>query len=210
VHDLIRVLRIRRLSTLGIPLDQMPSLLDNVDDGAEATLNRLDNEIAAQIERLTAQRKLIAQLRCLSATPDVPPELARFLTDVTASTSPDAVRIDRDQTVLLAHLVGTTGMPHLIRFYERMSDPELLPALTEAAVMFDKLGPSATEHELDQYVERFIEAFSPIARALTTDSPDIDLAPAATLFAEYTESVLNPVQQRALSMIGSRLDDLRD
>jgi DNA-binding transcriptional MerR regulator len=210
VHDLIRVLRIRRLSTLGIPLDQMPSLLDNVDDGAEATLNRLDNEIAAQIERLTAQRKLITQLRSLSATPDVPPELARFLTDVTASTSPDAVRIDRDQTVLLAHLVGTTGMPHLIRFYERMSDPELLPALTEAAVMFDKLGPSATEHELDQYVERFIEAFSPIARALTTDSPDIDLAPAATLFAEYTESVLNPVQQRALSMIGSRLDDLRD
>ncbi len=210
VHDLIRVLRIRRLAALGIPLEQMPSLLDDDGHGAEAMLDRLDDEIAAQIERLTAQRKLIAQLRDLSATPDVPPELARFFSDITASTSPDAVRIDRDQTVLLAHLVGATGMPHLVRFYERMSDPELLPAMTETAATFDKLGPRTTENELEQYVNRFIEVFSPIAQVLTTEAPDMDLSPAAGLFAEYTESVLNPVQQQALSMIGRRLDTLRD
>lgn len=79
VHDLIRVLRIRRLATLGIPLDQMPRLLDDEDDGAGEILNRLDDEIAAQIGHLTAQRELIAQLRILQAAPDIPPELAPFL-----------------------------------------------------------------------------------------------------------------------------------
>jgi DNA-binding transcriptional MerR regulator len=209
VHDLIRVLRIRRLAALGIPLEQMPGLLDDEDPGADAVLDRLDDEIAAQIERLTAQRELIGQLRLLSATPDVPPELARFLGDITAASSPDAARIDRDQTVLLAHLVGTTGMPHLVRFYERMSDPELLPAMTETAAAFDKLGTDTTENGLEQYVDRFIDVFSPIATALSTEAPDMDLSPAASLFAEYTESVLNPIQQQALSMIGRRLDDLR-
>lgn len=209
VHDLIRVLRIRRLAALGISLDQMPSLLDDEDHGDGLVLDRIDDEIAAQIERLTAQRRLIAQLRVLSVSPDVPPELARFLADINASTPPDVVHIDRDQSVLLAHLVGTTGMPHLVRFYERMSDPELLPAMAETAATFDKLGPETTESELEQYVERFIDVFSPIARALATDAPDMDLSPAASLFAEYTESVLNSAQQHALSMIGKRLDDLQ-
>jgi DNA-binding transcriptional MerR regulator len=54
VHDLIRVLRIRRLAALGISLEQMPSLLDDEDHGAGLVLDRLDDEIAAQIERLTA------------------------------------------------------------------------------------------------------------------------------------------------------------
>lgn len=210
VHDLIRVLRIRRLAALGIPLNQMPSLLDDEGHGVEATLDRLDDEISAQIGCLTTQRELIARLSVLSATPDVPPELARFLGDITASTSPDAVRIDRDQTVILAHLVGTGGMPHPVRFYERMSNPELLPAMTETAATFDKLGPETTKNELEQYIDRFIEVFSPITRALATDAPDMDLSPAASLFAEYTESVLNDVQQQALSMIGGRLDGLRD
>jgi len=210
VHDLIRVLRVRRLAALGIPLEQMPRLLDDDDHGAGAVLDRLDEEITSQIERLTAQRALIAQLRVLSATPDVPPELAKFLGDIAGSASPGAVRIERDQTILLAHLVGVTGMPHLVRFYERMSDPELVPAMTETASTFDGLGPDTTAEELEQYVDRFIDVFSPIARTLTTEAPDLDLSPAEKLFAEYTESVLNPVQQRALSMIGRRLDDHRD
>lgn len=209
VHDLIRVLRIRRLATLGIPLDQMPRLLDDDDDGAGEILNRLDDEIAAQIGHLTAQRELIAQLRILPAAPDIPPELARFLGTAT-SMPPDLARIDRDQTILLAHLVGTAGMPHLIGFYERMSDPALLPALTETAAAFDTLGPETTEEELQQYVERFIDVFSPIAQALTAAAPNLDVSPAANLFEEYTASVLNTVQQQALAMIGTRLDALRD
>jgi DNA-binding transcriptional MerR regulator len=167
VHDLIRVLRIRRLAALGIPLDEVPRLLDDENHGAPDVLDRLDEEFAAQIERLTAQRALIAQLRVLSITPDVPPELARYLGATTPLMSADQARMDRDQTVLLAHLVGTTGMPHLIRFYERLSDPELLPALTETAATFEKLGPATTEAELAQYVDRFIEVFSPLAGTLS-------------------------------------------
>lgn len=113
VHDVIRVLRIRRLSGIGVPLERMTELLDdnNNDDGdgalpdSERLLDELDTELAAQIDRLGKQRQLIARIRELGAAPDVPPELAPFLAMSAASLSPELARFDREATVLLAHLV---------------------------------------------------------------------------------------------------------
>lgn len=79
VHDLIRVLRIKRLASLGVPLERMPDLLDDARDDAGQLLDELDAELAAQIDRLTQQRDLIARLRDHNAAPDLPPELAPFL-----------------------------------------------------------------------------------------------------------------------------------
>lgn len=76
VHDLIRVLRIKRLASLGIPLERMPDLLNDTAVGGEGLLDELDTELAGQIQRLTGQRELIARLRVHNAPPDLPLELA--------------------------------------------------------------------------------------------------------------------------------------
>ena len=206
VHDLIRVLRIRRLAALGIALEDMPNLLD--EDGAEtpAMLDRLDAELAAQIERLTAQRALIAQLRGLPTTPDLPPELAAFMGTFSGHLSPELEQMDRDQTVLLAHLVGEEGMPHLVGYYEQLSDPALVPQIIAIAAEFRELDEHTSQDRFDAFIERFVTTFEQVVEAFRTDAPDLNLSDAARLFDEYSASMLNPTQQRAMAVVGERLD----
>lgn len=209
VHDLIRVLRIKRLAALGIPLEQMPALLDQTSDQSTELLDEIDQELAEHIARLTAQRELIAQLQNAKAAPDLPPDLAHFLTAyASGGLSPTMAQIDRDQTVLLAHLVGTEGMPHLVNFYERISDPDLLPAITRITAQFDGLTSDTSEEELGRFVDEFVTTFTPMVRELNTTAPDLAPAGATGLFAEYTTDVLNRTQQHALELIGTRLDDI--
>lgn len=98
--DLVRVLRIKRLASLGMSLQQVKHMLESESSAQEASplsdgeshaaalaisdaaasgrasadvLAALDAELAAQIERLQERRRVIAELRERSIDPDVPP-----------------------------------------------------------------------------------------------------------------------------------------
>lgn len=204
VHDLIRVLRIRRLASLGIPLERMPDLLDDTSDDAGELLDELDAELAAQIDRLTAQRDVIARLRTSNAAPDLPPELAPFLAVFAAGMSPELATFDRDQSVLVAHVVGEEGMPHLARFYERLSDPARIPAVADVSRRFGRLGPDSTEQEIAELIESFMTTFAPVVAELAASEPPIELGAAADVVAEHISDLLNEQQQRALEGFAGR------
>ncbi|WP_051433412.1 MerR family transcriptional regulator [Promicromonospora kroppenstedtii] len=72
VRHLARLLRITRLTELGVPLAELPDLLDDPDAVADL-LDRLDEEAAAGIRRLISRRAVIAVLRQHGAVPDLPP-----------------------------------------------------------------------------------------------------------------------------------------
>lgn len=211
VHDLIRVLRIRRLASLGIPLERMPDLLDDLGDDAGELLDELDAELAQQIDRLTTQRRLIARLRDQNAAPDLPPELAPFLAVFAAAgLPPELVKIDRDQSVLLAHLVGEDGMPHLAGFYRRLSDPGLAPAVAGISERFGRLGPDSTEQDIAELVESFMTIFAPVIEDFAAAESLIDLTGGAGLVSEYAADLLNERQRRALEAIEDRLGEPRE
>lgn len=206
VHDLIRVLRIKRLASLGIPLERMPDLLDDTNDDAVELLDELDMELAAQIDRLTAQRDVIARLRAAGAAPDLPPELAPFLAVFAASgVTPELAKYDRDQSVLLAHLAGDDGLPHITRFYERLSEPGLVPVVADVSERFGRLGPDSTERDIAELIESFMTTFAPVVAELAATEPPIDLTAAADIFAQHTSDLLNEQQQRALEELEGRL-----
>ncbi|GGM08525.1 MULTISPECIES: MerR family transcriptional regulator [Micromonospora] len=207
VHDLIRVVRIKRLASVGIPLERMPALLDDAAvDGGEL-LEVLAAELTGQIDRLTAQRDLVLRLRAQNAAPDLPPELAPFLAVfATAGLSPHLARLDRDQSVLLAHLVGVDGMPHLERFYQRISTSTAAPAVVDLARRFDRLGPDSTEPEVTAFVDSFVATVRPLLDELADGSVLHDLNGAAGLVDEYTTDVLNEQQRHALTSIAAVLD----
>jgi DNA-binding transcriptional MerR regulator len=145
VRDLITLLQVKRLAALGVPLEQIPAALDSAEGGHSALLDNLDRELEAQIDRLTAQRALVAQLRSTSAAPDLPldlpPELGPFLAQwARANPSPELAKIDRDQSILLAHLAGAEGMPHLVSMFERMTDPTFLADMARLVGRFEALG----------------------------------------------------------------------
>ncbi|WP_454119108.1 MerR family transcriptional regulator [Microbacterium lacticum] len=205
VHDLIRVLRIKRLASLGIPLERMPDLLDDTGDDAGELLDELDAELAAQIDRHTAQRGVIARLRASNAAPDLPPELAPFLAVFATGVSPELAKFDRDQSVLVAHLAGDGGIQHIARFYERLSEPDLVPAVAAVSERFGQLGPDSTERDIAELIESFMTTFAPVVTELAASQPPIDLTAAADIFAEHTSDLLNEQQQRALEELEGRL-----
>ncbi|MFI2485327.1 MerR family transcriptional regulator [Promicromonospora kroppenstedtii] len=210
VQSLVRVLRIKRLAALGIPLDRMPALLDDSagpDADPRKLLDELDLELAEQMDRLAAQRALIARLREHSVAPDLPPELAPFFAVfATADLSPELVRADRDQSVLLAHLVGDDAMPFLERFYERLARPEMVPAVTEIAERFARLGPGSTDEESAALAEKFVLTFRPVLTELVAAGEHIDLSGSAELVGEYTSGQLNEQQLRMIERLEGRFE----
>lgn len=208
VHDLIRVLRVKRLASLGIPLERMPDLLDDTSDDAGELLDELDMELAAQIDHLSGQRDIIARLRASKAAPDLPPELAPFFAaSAAAGITPELAKFDRDQSVLLAHLAGADGMPYVARFYKRLSEPDLVAAVANISDRFGRLGADSTKQDIAALIEMFTTTFAPVVAELAASEPPIDLSPAADMFAEHTTDLLNPQQRHVLEELERRLSE---
>lgn len=219
VHDLVRVLRIKRLASLGIPLDRMRALLDDAavpparragapDPGAGPLLDELDAELAGQIERLQRKRELIALLRLHGTSPDLPPELAPFVAVFQGDeVTPEIARLDHDQSVLLAHFVGEDGMGHVSRLYARIASPDLAPSVSAFSARFGALSAESTDDEVQALVEDFLAVFGPVLAEFVDAGADIDLGGASELFASHTHDVLSEPQQRALAEMGRRVDE---
>ncbi|MDV2475527.1 hypothetical protein F8M49_09195 [Rhodococcus zopfii] len=62
-QDLIRVLRIKRLSALGLSLKSMPPLLDEHRTDTADSWDELDRELREEISKLSYQRRLLARAR---------------------------------------------------------------------------------------------------------------------------------------------------
>ena len=213
VHHVVRLLRIKRLAALGIPLERMPAMLDNDASSQADLLEQLDADIDAQIARLQAQKTLIGLARLHEAAPDLPPELAQSLARFAASgASAEMTRIDRDQVILLAHLAGDAGIDRLATVYGRLAEPDVLTGVAAFNRRFEELADDASETEVDALVTGFVEQFAPLMAELGdgNDEPLFDEAAAATLFDAYQADVLNRAQRRTLAQLTERLERLAE
>ncbi|WP_217134155.1 MerR family transcriptional regulator [Leucobacter chinensis] len=216
VHDLIRVLRIKRLSSLGIALEQMPDLLDQPETpisdpqtGTQELLAQLDEELVSEIERLQQQRALIEQLRSHLAAPDTPPEIAPFLTALTTEDLPAWYgSFDRDQAVLLAHFAGEGGMNHLVELYRQLSSEEFAPAVSSMNRRFAELGDNTSEDEISDLVEHFLKVFAPLITSYAAHESPFEATGAADLLAQHSADVLNRQQRAVLLQLETRLSEL--
>jgi DNA-binding transcriptional MerR regulator len=71
VDHLVRLLRIRRLADLGVPLGDAAELLEQ-DEASPEALEALDRELAKQIEQLQRARSAISALRAGNAPAHIP------------------------------------------------------------------------------------------------------------------------------------------
>jgi DNA-binding transcriptional MerR regulator len=207
VLDLVRLLRIKRLASIGIPLERMSEVLDS-DSSQAALLDELEAAVDDEISRLSAQKALIAVIRAGEADPDVPPTLAPFVKLLSADPGAPS-RSDREHSVLLAHLAGETGMQKLVEVYGRMADPAVRDLAIEATRRFEALTEESDGTALDDLVEAFLAWFAPLAAEL---GPTLDEALRGTPSAErlllsYNQGTLNRVQREVLSRISERIRD---
>ncbi|GAA4206832.1 MerR family transcriptional regulator [Streptosporangium oxazolinicum] len=210
IHDLVRLLRVKRLAALGIPLHKVAGILDSEEDHHDL-LSDLERELDAQIARLTKQKTMLGIIRKHRTLPDVPPELARFFAAFALSgVSPAMNRIDREQSVLLAHLVGEAGIEHLTGFYEHIAAPGTAEVVTGLARRFDRLDADAGPAVVDRLVDDFTERVGRIVVEFTGRNGGADLLDRESygLFYQHMRDALNAAQRTALSRIMERLEAL--
>ncbi|GAB7051521.1 MerR family transcriptional regulator [Catenuloplanes indicus] len=204
VGDLILLLRVRRLTEIGVPLDEIPALLESATH-ADSVLEQLDAELAAQIDRLTARREVIARLRAAGAAPDTPPELAGLLGAYGPTGLPSALLAqDRDLSILLHHLLDEDGRRELRALYASLHRPELLAELHALTARFAALDAGTPEHERDALLAAYRRMF---ARVFADGYPSIDAPQLASLFADYQSTAFNDAQRAFLDRMVADFPD---
>lgn len=198
VHDLLAVLRIRRLATLGIPLDRVGEVLAVEPEDGDAALAALDEELAAQIAQLEAQRATIAVLRRERAHPDLPAELARFARAFAGSRSSTALEVDRELLILLTHLAGEAAAPALVGWLERFVTVGALEGARDLQLRFDELPPDTPDADVAALADELLALYEPVFGS-ADGVPDVPFAPvAAQLVDDYAGERLNPAQRAVL------------
>jgi DNA-binding transcriptional MerR regulator len=207
VHDLVRLLRVKRLAALGIPLERMPEMLDGEPAAQEDLLDSLDRDIDAEIERLRAQQSLIRLIRANQAAPDFPPQLARFFALFGGDDPTTIGRVDREQAILLAHLVGEAGTTQLAALYESIAETVGQADIERFVREFEGLDASAGDAEIDELVERFAASMRPVlARFAETGAGELpNEKQALALLGDHQRGALNAAQETSVQRLVARL-----
>jgi len=210
VHHLVRLLRIRRLAALGIPLERVGELLDasTEDEGTRAELDALDAELTTRIDDLTARRDQLRQARSAAAgggSLDTPAVVAGYVDRLRAAGVPaEAMAFEQGAAVLLNHFAaeGFDVASSLGRMYAELADEEFLALSTSLAEsMFDLRG-DATDAEVDAVARTFAEFAGPLVADSAVDTGNPVLTRVLQQFASTT---LSPVQLRVLDRAGELL-----
>ncbi|TDK23675.1 MerR family transcriptional regulator [Arthrobacter crusticola] len=186
VRHLVRLLRIRRLRDLGVPLDQIDQVAVDGDSSAEA-LRAIDSDLRVSIERLQRARAEIQAILHGSSLTDVPPGFE----DVGAQMS----EADRSLVLIYSQLYNEEAMSDLRDMQE---------AEGELSADLDALAPDADESVRQELAERYAPT---IAKALKDYSWLSDPKGHVTKSAEVTrdtvveaiQALYNPAQRDVIA-----------
>ncbi|WP_229070060.1 MerR family transcriptional regulator [Actinoplanes sp. DH11] len=197
---LARLLRIKRLTGLGIPLGRVAALLDDGGTAGAATgdvLDELDRELRDRIDRLTRQREIIAEVRSRQVSADVPAGAERYLARLAAN-APELHATERDHAVLVHHLIGDTEV--VTELYARMSDPGQLDVMAQVARQFAALHDGSGDDAIERAASDLAALLAPLAATVTADT-----APVVPLGVDFWTGSLTGPQRAVIQRLGELL-----
>ncbi|MFE6161412.1 MerR family transcriptional regulator [Streptomyces sp. NPDC056486] len=187
VKHLVRLLRIRRLVDLGVPLCDIPSV-EAADEGVEQILRALDEELAANIERQQRMRRELAAILDDRASIDLPADFRALAKDL-----PEA---QRSFLLVYSSILTPAAMSAL---KEQLSAPR-----SDVAARFETL-PADAPDDVRQWIA---EHLAPETRKQQEDHPFLrDLKASSRREEAITQSVV--VQAVAEFYNEAQLDVLR-
>nr|WSZ95763.1 MerR family transcriptional regulator [Streptomyces sp. NBC_00857] len=186
VRDAVLLARIRRLTELGLCLDEVRDVLAD-DAGSELgeVLGELDADLARQEAEIRARRRRLAEL--MESPPPaegpVSPALARLLSGLPATGSPSAAK-DRELLTLLDTASGGDGPG---RFYDALrpltQDPEVLDLYRRLDELADA---TASDPRVVPLAEDLLAAVpDEVLASIPTDGQSADAGFRDAVLAEY-------------------------
>ncbi|WP_213571463.1 MerR family transcriptional regulator [Rhodococcus sp. USK13] len=155
VKHLATVLRIVSFTSLGIALSEVQRALDDATAGTEL-LDRIDQQAADEIERLTARRRIIAELKSNGAAPDLPAALIPYVGFLGSrgNNTPENERYEREQIALVKHFSEDAGMPWLVTAFENLTDS--CARYVELMDQFESLPPDVPAEQRQPLVDEMV------------------------------------------------------
>lgn len=197
--DVARVLRVKRLASLGFPLARVGEIMAELDEphaSATGALDELDRELALQIEHLQEQRRIIAELREAQIDPDLPVRFGRILRNVAGVDILDNPRpADRTALLLASHLYTEEELQELETVVASLADLDLADDLIALSDRLEALAANAPEPERTALVEESLATLAPLIDRFDARNwlrPD---TAADHLLDEAANEDLNPAQQ---------------
>lgn len=213
VVDVARVLRIKRLATLGLTLEQIGSILEEEETGGAAAsgdaaglLDEIDAELETQISLLKERRRMVSLLRreldeggsVLEASAPIRDHVSRM---VELGASPKTTMAELHQLLLIDGREGTSAvLDDVLGLYRLMEERGIMAeyvALTNEALA---LPDDAGEEACAELAGRVSDLLSPVvAEYLGGGSPgNWDEADPLLerLIRSYDEETLSPLQAK--------------
>lgn len=196
VPHLVRLLQVKRLSELGIPLSEVPQG-DRGDGVSDDSVRVLDADLEATITRLTRVRKELAALLHHRAPAHVPAGFAAFFHGLS----------ERQRSLLMVYST-VFSEKSLEEFRLLLGEPD------ETSEGFEALAADADEDATDRLAERMVRVVRrshrerPWSRDPAADSPR-GSAHAERAMAEAVAHLYNPAQLRVLRRVRELLDEER-
>ncbi|MCI8424314.1 MAG: MerR family transcriptional regulator, partial [Adlercreutzia sp.] len=227
--DLARVLRIKRLASLGFPLARIGALLEEMDaptaaendtdfashnDPAADTasgaspltaLDELDRELALQIEALQEQRRTIAALKAEQLSPDMPVRFGRAIRGIVGTPADTA---SHAALVVAAHLYGDREMAELERVAAQMQDTSLAASMESLDRRCAALAPDAPEAERAALVSESLEALAPLIDQFDIENWTRKATKEEQLLEELANEPLNEAQRDVNERIERGIGDI--
>lgn len=168
--DVARVLRIKRLASLGISLQQVKEMLDEEGSDAAAhsgneALDALDAELAERIEHLQEQRRIIAELRERSISPDAPPAFAEHLARLKeAGAGSRFVETELAGLFLVDRLLatGSEEAESVVQFFELLGESDRTDRYVQLNERLFALPADADEAERQNLADDFVSFMLPL------------------------------------------------
>lgn len=201
VHDLVRVLRIKRLAALGIPLSQVSAVLDDTTDSG-SVLDDLDRDLQERITQLSMRRELLARIRGGQLSADVPVEVGPYLAMI--EDAPEIFAAERDNAVLLHHLFSETqAIPSL---HAQFEEPQQVERMAHIARRIASLHPGSSNEDLEAVVADLASVLAPTITAFIASASTAPMRlPAATLMNGLWSGLLNPELREVVRRLERRL-----
>ena len=202
--NLVRLLRIKRLSSLGFSLSRISEVLDEMDahlaeaagPNADEALDELDRELALQIERLQEQRRTIALLKREQLDPDLPVRFARAAKTLFAAEHFNDG--ERQAMLIMGHLYDEGEVAELERVTAALSEKGLVDKIRALQARYDELRPDATTEDIDRLVKESLELLDPVMDCFEPvnweDEADFENSTAWSPIQELLRKDLSPTE----------------
>jgi DNA-binding transcriptional MerR regulator len=197
ISHLIRLLQIKRLSDLGVPLSQIAAM-GRADEEPDEAIRVLDAELEATVERLNRVRAELAVILRHRAPMHVPPGFAPI--------SRNLSEVNQSLLMVYSTVFSEEGMEEF---------RQMLSMRDDADDEFDALPPDADDATIDQLAERMlpvvrrIQEKHPWSKNPAADSPrGAELA--ESTMAHAVAEFYNPAQLQVLQRLNVLLEQAPD